>query len=96
MDKEGTKAYALALKKKKCFKTERKTIHNLVQQIHFWELLQIGVMQKSQVWARLLVKRPQQNSYKDVRFIGQDYDNVSETILHTHLINPMKRQCLVK
>ena len=94
MDKESTKAYALAFKK--IFKNVRKTILNLVQQIHFWELLQIGVMQKSQVWERLLVMRPQQNSYEDVRFIGQDHGNVSETVLHAHLINPMKRQCLVK
>ena len=45
MDKEGTKAYSLALKKI----WGRPCILSLVQQIHFWELLQIGVMQKSQV-----------------------------------------------
>ena len=92
MDKEGTKAYALD----SLFKNVRKTIQSLVQQIHFWELLQIGVMQKSQVWERLLVKKPLQNAYKGVRFIGWDHGNMSGTILHTHLINPVKRQCLVK
>ena len=82
MDKESTKAYCISL-----LKNVRKSILNLVQQIHFWELLQIGVMQKSQVWERLLVNRPQQNSYEDVRFIGQDHGNVSETVLHAHLMS---------
>ena len=68
-----------------------KILQSLVRQIHFWELLQIGVIQKS-----LLVKRPRQKSYEDVRFIGQDHGNVLETVLHAHLINPVKRQCFSK
>jgi len=46
MDKEGTKAYALALKK--TFQNCEEDHPELDQVVHLWELLRIGVMQKSQ------------------------------------------------
>ena len=93
MDKEGTKAYALAFKKtfQNCEEDhpEFSPADSLLGVVTDWSDAEISS------WERLLVKKPLQNSYEDVRFIGQDRGNVSETILHTHLINPVKRHCLV-
>jgi len=54
-----------AVVSRKHSKNVRKTIQSLDQVVHLWELLRIGMMQKSQVWERLLAKKLLKVSQED-------------------------------
>ena len=94
MEKEGTKAYALAFKK--CFKNVKKTIQSLVQQIHFCELLQTGVMQKSRSsLGEAIGKEANAKLLRGCKiYWARSWQRVRDHIAHS-LINPVKRHCLV-
>lgn len=93
MDKEGTKAHAIAFKKtfQKCEED-----HPEFKASHLWGLSQIGVMKSFQALKKPLVKKLLQKSCVDVRFTGHDHGNLSGTALHAHVTNHMKRLSLVE